>query len=354
MKLKISISALCFFVLNFPNAQNLPELIIEGGLKDNKKYIVEVIKRKGSLNNPDKFEYQKFFRQEIGNNTIKISLKDVPVGKPITLHIIDKEKTKEMWAIIIPDTSYLRFQEDNNRIKWEILGTLQKKHQFYAEKVGKWNKTSSYLDFSEKVHFYKRCVDTLLSFYQENKPYEFSYEYLAIWNKFFVESNQKTLLLSLLQEGKKKYANNFAIALTEKELIETEPLFLGSKVLPIILKNEKNKEIEIQKINSKYILIDFWATWCAPCLKEHKMWKENIDRFANRDITIVAISIDKDKRKWEKYLKDSPTTWINVLDAKQISKKFGISDIPRNILLNERREIVGLDVKLEDIERLTP
>lgn len=42
------------------------------------------------------------------------------------------------------------------------------------------------------------------------------------------------------------------------------------------------------------------------------------------------------------------------LDIKQFSTKFGISEIPRNILLNERREIIGLDVKLEDIERLTP
>lgn len=354
MKLKISIFILYFLVLNFLYAQNLPELIVEGNLKDNKKYIVEVIKRKGNLNNPDKFEYQKFFRQEFGNNTIKISLNDVSVGKPIALHIIDKEKTKEIWAMIIPDTSYLRFQEENNRIKWEILGTLQKKHQLYAEKVGKWNKSSSYLGFPEKVHFYKKCVDTLLSFYQENKSYEFSYEYLAIWSKFFVESHQKTLLLSLLQEGKKKYADNFMIALMEKELLETEPLILGSKVSPIILKNEQNKDIEIQKINSKYILIDFWATWCAPCLKEHKIWKENIDKFTNRDITIIAISIDKDKNKWKSFLKRNSTVWINLLDTKQLSTKFGISEIPRNILLNEKREIIGIDIKLEDLEKLVP
>jgi thiol-disulfide isomerase/thioredoxin len=282
-------------------------------------------------------------------------LQNIPYGKFIALHLIDKDKnTFEYWIGFVADTTYLRFEQQNNTIRVLNGGYLQKAYYENTKKVSYWKKSLDSLDEVERNNYLRKCVDTIKIFYNHFKKYEFCYNYLYLRKDFFEKTRQIDTLKKLMEEGRERYPKYFFINLFLEEYANLETLIIGRKISDIILPNEKGKKIHIQKLSSKYIFIDFWATWCAPCIKEQRFLKENFAKFTKKDISIVAISIDSDKQKWKNFLQKAAYPWINLLDTKNYQQKFSIKEIPRNILLNEKREIIGIDLNLEEIDKLIP
>lgn len=337
-------------------SQVLPQINIKGNFKSlGKTYFVEALERKGSIKNPSKFEYEVYYRKIHKGDEVNVTLRNIPLGKRIVLHLIDKEKsTFEFWTGFVADTTYLQFQQENNTIRVSGGGYLQQAYNENAKKLSYWKKNLDNIDETEKENYLKKCVDTLQAFYNRFKEYEFCYDYLSLTKDFFEKTGQLDTLKKLMEEGSKRYPKNFFIKLFFEEYANLEPLIIGRKISDIILTNEKEKKIHVQGLSSKYILIDFWATWCAPCIKEQRYLKENFAKFTQKGISIVAISIDEDKQKWKKFLQKANYPWINLLDTKNYRQKFGIEEIPRNILLNENREIIGKDINWEDINTLIP
>lgn len=352
-----NIVLICSFLLPLlAKAQTLSQINIKGNLKSlGKVYVVEVLERKGSIKDPSKYKYHVYYRKTQQGDEVDIILKNIPFGKFILLHFIDKEKNNfEFWTGFVADTTSLRFEQQNNAISILSGGFLQKAYYENSQKVNYWKKRLMGFEETEKNDYLKKCVDTIKAFYNRFKKYEFCYNYLYLRKDFFEKTGQLDTLKKIMEEGKEKYTKNFFIQLFLKEQSNSEPLTIGQTISHIILPNEKGKKVHIQKLSSKYIFIDFWATWCAPCIKEQRLLKENFSKFTQKDISIVAISIDNDKKKWKKFLQKAAYPWINLLDTKNYQQKFGIEEIPRNILLNENREIIGIDIKWEDIDQLIP
>ncbi|MBE9601581.1 TlpA disulfide reductase family protein [Pedobacter sp. MC2016-24] len=135
---------------------------------------------------------------------------------------------------------------------------------------------------------------------------------------------------------------------------------LGESVSDFELKDEEGNSIRFSDFKGKYVLIDFWASWCAPCRAENPNLLRAYDKYKNSNFTVVGISVDKDKSKWGKAIKEDGMPWIQLIDERKenggIIDHYGIKTIPASFLVNPAGQIIGknlrgnaLDAKLEEV-----
>jgi thiol-disulfide isomerase/thioredoxin len=105
------------------------------------------------------------------------------------------------------------------------------------------------------------------------------------------------------------------------------------------------KEFDLSKLQGKVVLIDFWATWCGPCVAELPNVIKAYKEFNPKGFEIVGISLDQDKATLEAFVKEHGMTWPQYYDGKgwenEISTKYGISSIPAMWLVNKKGMVVS-------------
>ncbi len=100
------------------------------------------------------------------------------------------------------------------------------------------------------------------------------------------------------------------------------------------------REVDIAKLNGKVVLIDFWATWCGPCVAELPHVKEAYEKLHGKGFEIVGISFDEDREALEKFVKGKSMAWPQFFDGKgwanKFGKEFGINAIPAMWLVDKK------------------
>ena len=95
-------------------------------------------------------------------------------------------------------------------------------------------------------------------------------------------------------------------SLTKVERMET--VSKGNKIPNGNLKNISNSIIEVKSFRGKLLVIDFWATWCAPCLTEAPIFKEIANKYKNSNAEFISVSVDQDFTDWKSYVLEE--NWI--------------------------------------------
>ena len=115
--------------------------------------------------------------------------------------------------------------------------------------------------------------------------------------------------------------------------------------------------ISLYSIKSKYILIDFWASWCAPCRVENPGLAELQSKYSDEDFTILGVSLDMNMESWKRAIEvDKIESWIHISNLEYfndpIAKLYDLSKegIPSSFLINPERKIIARNIKGEDLE----
>lgn len=125
--------------------------------------------------------------------------------------------------------------------------------------------------------------------------------------------------------------------------------------VPEVMTPDKEGGFKLSNLRGNYVLIDFWATWCAPCIREMPHLKAAHEAYAEKGLKVVGFSIDKDKEKYEAFLKKNPTPYRQVYlgagDAtEKLMKAFGKSSIPAIWLIDPEGKLVARDLKGDKIK----
>jgi thiol-disulfide isomerase/thioredoxin len=108
-------------------------------------------------------------------------------------------------------------------------------------------------------------------------------------------------------------------------------------------------EVDLSKMRGKVVLIDFWATWCGPCVAELPNVLKAYEALHSKGFEIVGISLDQDRAKLDSFIKEKKMTWPQFFDGQgwknEISSKFGIRSIPAMWLIDKNGMLVSTNVR---------
>ena len=156
---------------------------------------------------------------------------------------------------------------------------------------------------------------------------------------------------------KSKYGRLTDSLITVQENMFKNELKIGTKMPVFELKNANDKIVKGNDTFGKYTLIDFWASWCAPCRAENPNLKLAYQKYHKKGFNIISISIDaeKDKAKWLAAIaQDKTQEFINLYNpggSSGIAKELGINAIPANYLIDGKGIVVGVNLRGSDLQK---
>jgi peroxiredoxin len=135
---------------------------------------------------------------------------------------------------------------------------------------------------------------------------------------------------------------------------------VGQTAPDFTLPDITGKAVSLRSFKGKYVLVDFWASWCKPCRMENPNVVQAFNKFKGKNFTIVGVSLDKSKDAWAKAIEADGLTWTHVSDLKfwdsEVVPLYGISSIPSNMLLDPQGKVLAvglrgpaLEAKLQEI-----
>ncbi len=155
----------------------------------------------------------------------------------------------------------------------------------------------------------------------------------------------------VLQDMRKSYYAQKTQAQTPEP---TSGTWVGKPAPELSLDDADGKAIPLSSFKGKYVLVDFWASWCGPCRMENPNVVKAYSEYKNKNFAILGVSLDKDKGAWQKAVKDDNLSWAQVSDLKYWNSHavevFQFQGIPFNILVDPQGKIIAQELRGADLE----
>ncbi|WP_338647894.1 TlpA disulfide reductase family protein [Flavobacterium sp. KS-LB2] len=206
---------------------------------------------------------------------------------------------------------------------------------------------------SDKEYMQKWCnkVDEIVTKYPKN-PFGASLLCGLSWNKTLDQNKLK----NIYSKVDKNSINKITKKVIEKNLFLEKHITVNDSIFDFNLLDRNNNEFDTKSIKGKWILIDFWASWCGPCRKQLPELKKIYEENPKNNFEIVGVSIDEEKTKWTKALDKEQLNWINVNENKgfygKIALKYNVDSVPRNYLINPEGKIIAENIELNELEKI--
>jgi peroxiredoxin len=141
-----------------------------------------------------------------------------------------------------------------------------------------------------------------------------------------------------------------------KQILDAALLTGIGRSAPVFTQDDsKGKPVALSSFKGEYVLVDFWASWCAPCRQENpnvlKVWR----KYHSKGFTILGVSLDDKKDDWLKAIRMDGLPWTQVSDLKgwknEAAKLYGVEGIPMNYLVDKDGKIVAKGLRGDDLEK---
>ncbi|MEJ6980833.1 TlpA disulfide reductase family protein [Pedobacter sp. P351] len=190
----------------------------------------------------------------------------------------------------------------------------------------------------------------------------------------FLKTNPDTFMGLLLLPEIAEYSQNYKLVDSLYDLLGSDIKKMPSaKIISERFKKERNlavgatapvfsqasvegKQVKLTDFRGKYVLLDFWASWCGPCRQENPNVVKVYNQFKDKNFTVLGISLDRPgaKSAWLKAIEDDKLTWTQVSDLNfwknEVAVMYNVTGIPQNFLLDPEGKIIAKNLRGEQLE----
>lgn len=133
---------------------------------------------------------------------------------------------------------------------------------------------------------------------------------------------------------------------------------VGKKAPEITMNQANGTSFSLSSLKGKLVLIDFWATWCAPCVGEQpelkKLYETYSEQVKANKFEIVGVSLDKNKESWQKAIDRFNINWVQISDLKfwksPVAKAYEIDELPFNVIIDGEGNIIAKNLHEKELE----
>lgn len=128
---------------------------------------------------------------------------------------------------------------------------------------------------------------------------------------------------------------------------------VGAKAPDFSQETPDGELLKLSDLRGKYVLLDFWASWCGPCRRENPNVVKLYNQYKDAGFTILGVSLDRNRERWLKAIDDDGLDWHHVSDLKgwqnEVAQMYEVRGIPRTLLLDPEGKIIGKDLRGESL-----
>ncbi|SEA65139.1 Peroxiredoxin [Arachidicoccus rhizosphaerae] len=139
-----------------------------------------------------------------------------------------------------------------------------------------------------------------------------------------------------------------------EQLDKMKATAIGEPAIDFTANDVNGNPVSLSSFKGKYVLVDFWASWCGPCRAENPNVVKAFNKYKDKNFTILGVSLDEDASKWKEAIDHDKLAWTQVSDLKgwksEPAGKYGVRAIPANFLLDQDGKIIGHNLRGEDLE----
>ena len=240
----------------------------------------------------------------------------------------------------------------------DFTDTVYLRVPFYYENVK--NYTSSLVALKLSAGEQQQAVDTLLAKVGADNPLHQSTMIAAMFgtmnrnNRLFVNLGKRYLNA---YKGENAVLDQFVI---QQVAALKGPLGVGDEAADLKAPTPDGNLMSLTAMRGKYVLVDFWASWCGPCRRENPNVVRLYNQYKDKGFDILGVSLDNNKQKWVNAIAKDQLTWKHISDLKgwasELAKPYGVRGIPYTVLVDPNGQIIAtrlrgasLEAKLREI-----
>jgi peroxiredoxin len=163
-----------------------------------------------------------------------------------------------------------------------------------------------------------------------------------------IDDNELDSIISLLSP---EISNSEYVIKLKEMSQERKRTAIGAEAADITMNSPDDKPVQLSSLRGKVVLIDFWASWCAPCREENPNVVKLYQQYHDKGFEIFGVSLDKKKEDWVKAIKDDKLNWIHVSDLQfwqsTAAKLYNVKAIPQSFLLDRDGKIIAKGLRGE-------
>ena len=238
---------------------------------------------------------------------------------------------------------FLEFVEERNKLDKlyndfleKYNSVIEKQHSLKGEELNAFKKTDEYKAMADaESDFFKTVECTLNGLILDNKD-TFWGPLLATQYMDYFTPDQRDMYNQFSDAAK----NSWYGKKMKEELWPAGGV--GEKIPSFTIKDEAGKAYTFQQLakGKKYVLLDFWASWCAPCRKEIPNVKKQYDLYKDKGFEVISISIDRNAAQWKKALEEEQLKWPNFL-SNEVADQFKVKAVPTMYLVDTKGVILA-------------
>lgn len=276
----------------------------------------------------------------IGENGGEIELKTDYADTTNTYTIEGSEESKKVQSI--------------NKIQNDYGKIYQKLQSDYSEAVTA-NPASKDSIFNVLMPEFQSNMDkyseTVFKFVQENKD-----NLAAFYAAGTIDQIKYELeLIKYAEEIKSKFPNNRAVQSFVEKMEGLKVVSVGQPAPDFVLNNPDGIPIRLSEYKGKYVLLDFWASWCAPCREENPNIVKQHKAFAAKGFDVLGVSLDDDKGDWMRAIRYDNLMWNHVSDLKRwdsaVAALYKVDGIPASFMIDPQGKIVAKNLRGPELEK---